>query len=305
MSDAAVVVGLGDLGISIARRLHAVGVEVTGIDGAEERRRMWVEESGREALASTADLGSDGTWRTAIPDADPAGREPPSDGDLANRATGSTAEVDPAAAPRLLVCVRTAEQAAAVIDDLNGRFGTESALYVVTTLAVDFARGLGDRATPDGPRLVELPVSGGRGGAERGELVVMTGGPAARPDDATFLERTLASLVLPMPRYGDATLAKLLNNALAAYNALAFGSAVELAAEAGLDISATAELLRRGSGGSWMADAFAGLVDDLLAKDAALLAAELGPLPTIDLTDTDALPPALSRARALLGEDDG
>jgi 3-hydroxyisobutyrate dehydrogenase len=265
VSDAAVVVGLGDLGISIARRLHAVGVEVTGIDGAEERRRMWEEESGRDALASTADLGREGVSRA-------------------------------------FVCVRTTEQAAAVIDDLNGSLGPDAALYVVTTLAVDFARGLGERAAPGGPRLIETPVSGGRAGAERGELVVMTGGPAVVPEDAAFLERTLAALVLPMPRYGDATLAKLLNNALAAYNALAFGAAVELAAAAGLDLPATAELLRRGSGGSWMADAFAGLVDDLLAKDAALLAAELGPLPRIDLGDPDALPPALARARALLAE---
>ena len=266
MSDAAAVVGLGDLGISIARRLHEVGVAVIGIDGAEERREMWEGESGLAALASTADL-------------------------------------DPARAPRAFVCVRTTEQAAAVIADLNRRLGPDAVLYVVTTLAVDFARGLGEHAATDGPRLVELPVSGGRGGAERGELVVMTGGPAVVPEDAAFLERTLASLVLPMPRYGDATLAKLLNNALAAYNALAFGSAVELAAGAGLDLAATAELLRRGSGGSWMADAFAGLVDDLLAKDAGLLAAELGPLPTIDLGDPDALPPALARARGLLGED--
>ncbi len=271
MTETAVVVGLGDLGISIARRLHAVGVEVTGVDGAPERRTMWEGETGREALASTAELGPE-------------------------RAAG------PGPSPHAFVCVRTTEQAAAVIDDLNGRLGPESTLFVVTTLAVDFARGLGERATAAGPRLIELPVSGGRAGAERGELVVMPGGPATLPEDAAFLERTLASLVLPMRRYGDATLAKLLNNALAAYNALAFGSAVELAAAAGLDVQATAQLLRRGSGGSWMADAFAGLVDDLLAKDAALLAAELGPLPTIGLDDPDALPEALARARGLLGE---
>jgi 3-hydroxyisobutyrate dehydrogenase len=262
-SDAAAVVGLGDLGISIARRLHQVGVAVTGIDGAAERRELWAKETGLEALASTADL-------------------------------------DPDRAPRAFVCVRTTEQAEAVIADLGRRLGPDAVIYVVTTLAVDFARGLADHVAPSGPRLIELPVSGGRGGAERGELVVLPGGLAVEPDDFAFLERTLASHVLPMPRYGEATLAKLLNNALAAYNALAYASAVELAAEAGLDVGTTSELLRRGSGGSWMADAFAGLVDDLLAKDAALLAAELGPLPTIDLSDPDALPPALARARELL-----
>jgi 3-hydroxyisobutyrate dehydrogenase len=263
--DAAAVIGLGDLGISIARRLHEVGVAVAGIDGAAERRELWEGGTGLSALASTADL-------------------------------------DPARAARAFVCVRTTEQADAVIADLNGRLDPNAVLYVVTTLAVDFARGLDEHITADGPRLIELPVSGGRGGAERGELIVLAGGPAVRPEDVAFLERTLASQVLPMPRYGEATLAKLLNNALAAYNALAYASAVELAASAGLDLDATAELLRRGSGGSWMADAFAGLVDDLLAKDAGLLAAELGPLPTIDLGDPDALPPALARARKLLGD---
>ncbi len=265
MTDAAAVVGLGDLGIAIARGLHAAGVAVAGIDGVPERRAMWEEESGRAALASTAEL-------------------------------------DPAEAPRVFCCVRTTEQADAVIADLNGRLGPDAVIYVVTTLAVDFARDLAAHAAADGPRLVELPVSGGRGGAERGELIVLAGGPAVTDEDAAFLERTLASLVLPMERYGEASLAKLLNNALAAYNALAYASAVELAAAAGLDVPTTAELLRRGSGGSWMADAFAGLVDDLLAKDAGLLAAEIGPLPTIDLGDPDALPPALARARKLLGD---
>jgi 3-hydroxyisobutyrate dehydrogenase len=262
--DAAAVIGLGDLGISIARRLHEVGVAVAGIDGAAERRELWEGETGHSALASTADL-------------------------------------DPARAPRAFVCVRTTGQADAVIADLNGRLGPDAVIYVVTTLAVDFARGLDEHTTADGPRLVELPVSGGRGGAERGELIVLAGGPAVRPEDVAFLERTLASQVLPMPRYGEATLAKLLNNALAAYNALAFASAIELAADAGLDLGPTAELLRRGSGGSWMADAFGGLVDDLLAKDAGLLAAELGELPKIDLGDPEAIPPALARARELLG----
>lgn len=262
--DAAAVVGLGDLGIAIARRLHEVGVAVAGIDGATERCELWERESGLAALASTAEL-------------------------------------DPARAPHAFVCVRTTEQAGAVIADLNERLGAEAVIYVVTTLAVDFARALGGRAAEGGPRLVELPVSGGRGGAERGELVVLPGGPAVEPGDVEFLERTLASHVLPMPRYGEATLAKLLNNALAAYNALAYASAVELAAGAGLDVDTTAELLRRGSGGSWMADAFGGLVDDLLAKDAGLLADELGPLPTIDLGDPATIPPALARARKLLG----
>src|SRR5882757_2511877 len=138
MEERVAVIGLGDLGFAVARRLHEVGLEVHGVDGEAERRRLWRGATGREALATTDELA-----------------------DLGIR--------------RAFVCVRMTDQADAVLEDLGRMPGAgEIAAYLLTTLEPAFARGLADRDDP--PRAVETPVSGGRAGAERGDLTVLLGG---------------------------------------------------------------------------------------------------------------------------------
>ncbi len=273
MHDIAVV-GLGDLGLAIARRLDDVGLEPAGVDGSARRRELWREHSGRAACASLGELA-------------------------------------PARARRVFVCVRTTEQADGVLAELSAlatrtagdghaQAAAGAVAYVVTTLAPAFARELGARAADAALRIVELPVSGGRAGAERGELTALLGGPAAQPDDVELIQSALAARVFRFARYGEATLAKLINNTLAAYNAAAFAHCTALADAAGLDAGACMAVARAGSGGSWIAEHFAALVDDLLVKDAALLADELGPLPVLDLARGEELLATLSDARELL-----
>lgn len=256
----AIVVGLGDLGLAIARRLHEADPEVTGIDGAAERRRLWLCGGG-PALAAVA----------ALEELD--GRP-------------------------VFVCVRTTAQAEAVLADLGRLPGAErSRVYLVTTLEPAFARALADRSEP--PGALELAVSGGRGGAAAGTLTALLGGPASK-EEIAYLERTIAGRVFDFPRYGDATLAKLFNNALGGFSAYAFARLLLLAEEAGLDPATLSELVRCSSGGSWMAEHFGELVDGLLAKDAALLEAELGRLPTLDLGEPEAFLETLATVRELL-----
>ncbi len=266
------VVGLGDLGLAIARRLEQVGLAPAGVDGAPERRELWREHSGRGAYVSLRELA-------------------------------------PEQARRSFVCVRTTDQAGAVLAELRelaaGAPSVEApaggaVAFLVTTLAPAFARELGAHADT-ALRVVELPVSGGRAGAERGELTALFGGPTVERADVELIERSLAARVFRFARYGEATLAKLLNNTLAAYNAAAFAHCVTLADAAGLDARECAAVALAGSGDSWIAEHFAALVDDLLAKDAALLAEELGPPPVLDLTRADELLAILSDARELLG----
>jgi 3-hydroxyisobutyrate dehydrogenase-like beta-hydroxyacid dehydrogenase len=254
------VIGLGDLGLACATRLHAVGVETIGVDPSPERRDEWHAATGLTAVAS----------------------------------------VDEARAERTLVCVRTTDQAKSVLvrlDEIGGPQATTA--YVVTTLEPGFARRLSELAT-DNVRVIELPISGGRAGAVRGDLTVMVGGPAAQDADIRFLEASLAQRVFRFERFGDATLVKLLNNTLGAYNAAAFAACVRLADEAGISPSECAAVIRASSGSSWMAEHFAVLIDDLLAKDAALLAQDLGELPTLDLSAVDEFLAALAHARGLI-----
>jgi 3-hydroxyisobutyrate dehydrogenase-like beta-hydroxyacid dehydrogenase len=128
----------------------------------------------------------------------------------------------------------------------------------------------------------------------------MVGGPATQDADIRFLEASIAQRVFRFERFGDATLVKLLNNTLGAYNAAAFAACVRLAEEAGISPSECAAVVCASSGSSWMAEHFAVLIDDLLAKDAALLAEELGELPRLDLSAADEFLAALDHARSLM-----
>jgi len=255
------VVGLGDLGLACALRLNDLGLEPVGVDSDSARRADWKAATGRTAVAV----------------------------------------LDGLSVARVLLCVRTTSQAQAILSALQQRNRrADVAVYVLTTLEPAVARRL-DAFASSGLRVIELPVSGGRSGARTGELTVLVGGGSARPEDEEFLKCTLAREAFVFPRFGDATLVKLINNTLAAYNASAFASCLALADQAGLAVTDVASVILAASGASWMAAHFKGLVDELLAKDAALLAGELGELPTIDLSDAPRFLAGLARGRRLLG----
>jgi 3-hydroxyisobutyrate dehydrogenase len=260
------VIGLGDIGLACALRLHETGGAAIGVDVAGDRRAAWQRATGQEAAAGLRGLVLD----------------------------------------RALICVRTTSQAREVLGELPGCDGGEAGLaaYVLTTLEPAFARGLAGYGS-DRFRVIELPVSGGRSAARTGELTVLVGGEQAAPGDIDFVRRTLARRTFSFPRFGDATLAKLLNNTAAAYNASAFATCLALAEQAGLPADVCAEVIRASSGGSWVADSFEGLIGELLAKDAGLLAAELGPLPVIELSDPGRMLAALAHGIRLLARPSG
>ena len=256
------VVGLGDLGLACALRLQEADAKPQGIDPAPARQAEWHELTGLTAGAGLDELSDE------------------------------IAEI--------FVCVRTTAQAGAVLDELRTQSANRDRVaYVITTLEPAFARGMGSYGA-ERFRVIELPVSGGRAGARRGDLTVMIGGDQATPGDTEFLKRTLAEKAFSFSRFGDATVVKLLNNVLGAYNAAAFANCMALADRAGIDAGNCADVIRSATGTSWMAEHFSVLVDDLLAKDAGLLAGELGPLPVIDLANADEFIALLAQSRTLI-----
>jgi 3-hydroxyisobutyrate dehydrogenase-like beta-hydroxyacid dehydrogenase len=257
-----VVVGLGNIGMAIARRLVDTGGDVVGVEVAPERRALWRQQTGREAVA---DLGA----------------------------------VDWARVDRVFVIVRMTDQAGEVLTRLAALDGDrDRAVHLVTTLETAFAAGLDAYARP-GLRVIEQPVSGGERGALAGTLTLMTAGPLT-DDDEAFLRASIASHVVRFDSYGEPTRAKLLNNVTGAYNARALALMLTLAHEQGVDVRRFYDVLLTSSGGSWMAAGFLPLLDDLLAKDVHLLRDELGGLPHVDLDSDADLVASLGRARALL-----
>ena len=257
------VIGLGDLGLACALRLRDTGCAVVGVDLSADRRAEWRQATGRQAVDGLRGLAID----------------------------------------RAFVCVRTTSQAHHVLGELQAHGGlagdTDLAAYVVTTLEPAFARGLAAYAR-DRFRVIELPVSGGRAAARAGELTVLIGGDQATAGDVEFVERTMARRTFAFPGFGDATLAKLLNNTVAAYNAAAFATCLALADRAGLPADVCADVIRVSSGGSWVAGNFEELIGELLAKDVSLLAAEVGRLPAVELSDPGQLLTTLAHGVRLL-----
>lgn len=254
------VIGLGDLGLACALRLHETGCAAIGVDLSADRRAAWQRVTGQEAVGGLRGLVVD----------------------------------------RGFICVRTTSQARQVLGELRACDGGAGlAAYVLTTLDPAFARELAGYGSAR-LRVIELPVSGGRAAAGTGELTALVGGDQAAAGDVEFVRRTLARRTFAFPRFGDATLAKLLNNTAAAYNAAAFATCMALADQAGLPADVCADVIRASSGASWVADRFAVLIGELLAKDAGLLANELGRLPALELSDPDEFLGTLAHGMRLL-----
>lgn len=259
-----VVIGLGNIGLGIGRRLVMREQDVCGVDLSDARRSAWKALTGLDAAASLDDVD----WERAT---------------------------------TVFVIVRLTEQAESVLTDISARDRSSPlTVYVATTLAPDFARDL-DRFNGTQVRIIELPVSGGELGALAGDLVVMPAGPIT-DDDRKFLTATIAAKVVDFPKYGDATLAKLVNNVLAAYNARALADMVKLSVELGLDPAAVYEVVVDASAGTWMTTRFFELIVDLLEKDVELLRDRVGELPEISLAADADLDAALADARSSISD---
>jgi len=264
MAVPTVVVGLGNIGGAIAERLVRCDADVVGVEQDEHRARDWSRQTGARAVQSLTELPWD------IP-------------------------------RRVVVVVRMTEQAQAVIADIAARATAEVAIHVMTTLEPAAAREIASAAS-EGIRVLEQPVSGGAAGAAAGTLTVLSAGPMTAADEE-FLLGTIAARVFRFDGYGRPTLAKLINNVAAAYNTR---SAVAMLLEAeriGLDPTTVKAVLDCSSGGSAMGSMVGELGDDqatLLTKDVGLLAAEIGPLRALDITDGHGLLADLAAVRGLL-----
>ncbi|MYA03689.1 MAG: NAD(P)-dependent oxidoreductase [Caldilineaceae bacterium SB0664_bin_22] len=135
------VIGLGDMGLGMARNLLGAGFDAYGFDLREERRCLFAE-SGGMAVGSVAELGRsvDIVFLMVLNGAQVLDILNGSDGLLGSMAPGSTVVVSATIKPREV------EEAAALCENA-------------------------------GLRLLDSPVSGGQSGAATGALSMMVAGP--------------------------------------------------------------------------------------------------------------------------------
>jgi 3-hydroxyisobutyrate dehydrogenase-like beta-hydroxyacid dehydrogenase len=134
-----------------------------------------------------------------------------------------------------------------------------STLISSATLSPDWVAELAEVCTTAGRAFLDIPVTGGRAGAESGALVLLAGGDRERLDAIADVLGAVSSTVRHFGPVGTGTRFKLVLNALQAIHIVGFGEAMALARAVGLDQDAVGDALVERLGGpvttmAWAAD---------------------------------------------------
>ena len=144
-------------------------------------------------------------------------------------------------------------------DDGAATAAREGTLFVdMSTIGPTAARAIGAALAERGLRFVDAPVTGSSPKAEAGTLTIMAGGEAADVERARALFEAMGETIVHAGALGQGQMVKLINNALAAANAVALAQALLAGKAAGADLDALVAVMGAGSAGSAMLDLKAG-----------------------------------------------
>lgn len=208
------VIGLGNMGLGMARTLLRDGCAVTGFDLSVERQ---------------ADAARDGVTIVA------------SQQELFN------------ACETIILSLPTARHVTSVLIGDDGLTSCDLGPRLIidtTTSEPDVTRELDAKLREIGHVLVDAPVSGGPAGANSGQLTMMVGGDDAAFAKAMPVLSVLGGKITHVGPVGAGHAVKIINNMLVATHLLTMREAVELGKAAGVDTNHLITALNAGSGRS-------------------------------------------------------
>ncbi|CUR56813.1 putative 3-hydroxyisobutyrate dehydrogenase [metagenome] len=211
------VVGLGVMGLGIAKRLVAAGLHVTGYDLSVSRRELLAELGGEPAATPFGVLR---------------------------------------ASPLVLTCLPSASALRAVVGGpdglLSGEVPAGRMVVEASTLGLDDKLWARDELRLAGVMLVDSPISGTEIQLEAGTAILYASGEAEAVAVATAALAPAFGSVVDVGGFGNGTKVKLIANHLVAIHNLAAAEALLLAERAGLDPTTVLEALVSGAGSSRM-----------------------------------------------------
>ncbi|MEZ5667619.1 MAG: NAD(P)-dependent oxidoreductase [Alphaproteobacteria bacterium] len=211
------VIGLGSMGMGMARSLRRAGFPVVGTDISDARCAMFADDGGEIA---------------------PSAREAAMGADI------------------VVSVVITGGQTETLLFGPHGLAATlhSDAVFVsCATMPAGQARDLGKRAADAGFGFLDAPISGGARGAENAALTVMSSGPRAAFDAARPALDAMGKRIFWMgeaPGLGSAM--KTVNQLLAGVNLATACEAIAFAIRLGLDPRQVDEIISGSAGNSWM-----------------------------------------------------
>jgi putative dehydrogenase len=232
------VIGLGAMGLGVARSLLRAGFKVHACDVRTQVLEAFAGEGGI-ACATPAELGSQCEVVVTV---------------VVNAAQTET------------VLFGTDAQPGAVVSIKPG-----GVVLACATVSPAFAIELGKRVEAAGLQMLDAPLSGGAARAASGEMTMMTSGPAAA---YAACEDVLAAIAGKVYRLGDThgkgSKVKIINQLLAGVHIAAAAEAMALGLREGVDPDALYDVITHSAGNSWM---FENRVPHILAGDYTPLSA--------------------------------
>jgi 3-hydroxyisobutyrate dehydrogenase len=213
MSESAVsFVGIGAIGLPMARRLVDAGHLTTGVDrlpAAIERARA-----------------------VGVPAVPSFGEAPP--------------------AEFVVVMVATPDQFEALVTEALAGGVTGQRWIVMSTVGPESVRAQAARLTGAGAAVIDVPVTGGVARARTGELTLFASGSPADIVAARPVLDPLGAVREVGDEVGDGQAIKVVNQHLCSIHIVAAAEALALADALGLDQRKVLSLVEQGAAGSWM-----------------------------------------------------
>ena len=232
------VIGLGAMGLGVARSLLRAGFKVHACDVRAQALDAFVGEGGI-ACATPAELGSQ-------------------------------CEV-------VVTVVVNAAQTEAVLFGSETQPGAVSKMkpggvvLACATVSPAFAIELGKRVEAAGLHMLDAPLSGGAARAASGEMTMMTSGPASAYEACEDVLEAIAGKVYRLgDEHGAGSKVKIINQLLAGVHIAAAAEAMALGLREGVDPDALYDVITHSAGNSWM---FENRVPHILAGDYTPLSA--------------------------------
>ena len=216
MKESVGFIGLGNMGLGMAKNLLKAGFPVIGFDVR------------KETIERIRGLGG--------------------------QAAGSPFEVVQKARVSILVVLNFDQIEEVVFGKQGMKEGLRAGdiLIVSSTIAPSQIRNLGQRIEPYGAQVLDAPISGGKEGAEAGTLSIMVGGQKENYERCLPILQAMGKNIYYLGALGNGLSLKLVNNLLVAVNNLAVAEAVSLGTQAGLDPKLILEVIPKSAGDSWM-----------------------------------------------------
>ena len=211
------VIGLGSMGLGMARSLLRAGLDVAGCDLSETARAALAEAGGR-------------------PEATPRAA-----------AQGASAA--------LVVVVNAAQTETVLFGPEGAAEGLAPGAVIIAsaTMAPADAKRFAARAEAAGFSYLDAPISGGAAKAGSGELSVMaSGSPAAFTAARPVLDAIAARVHELGPDAGTGASFKIVNQLLAGVHIAAACEAMAFAKSLDLDLGRVFEVITQSAGNSWM-----------------------------------------------------